>query len=487
MKNETALQGPVRVRFPPSPTGFLHVGGARTAIYNDLLRRSLGGALVLRIEDTDRARSDEAMTLQITSALEWIEVGWDEGPFLQSERVERHRENAQRLLDAGHAYRCYRTPAELDELREKVKAEGGTLRQPVLALPEDEVARREADGAPSVLRFRMPDGDVVWEDLVRGEVVYPPAALDDFVLLRSDGSPTYHLSVVSDDLDMEVSHILRGDDHISNTPKHIALMEALGGTLPRFGHVPMILGPDKKRLSKRTGATSVEEFRDQGILPEALYNYLVLLGWSPGDDLEIMSREQMSELFTVERLRSSAAVFDPEKLAWFNGHYMADLPLETILGHLERFLPGVGLGEVDDRERLEAAVELHRPRAKDLVELAQALPPYFVDRHDYDPERCGKYIGNPDLPEQVETLARRYREAPEYTIEALERILRDLAEELGVKAGILIHPTRMALSATKTGPPLFDLVALMGREASDRHFAHFLDFLRAEQAKAADG
>lgn len=473
----TELEGPVRVRFAPSPTGYLHVGGARTAIYNELLRQSLGGVLILRIEDTDKARSDEAMTRQIQEALAWIGVAWDEGPYRQSQRIERHQERAQALLDAGKAYRCYRTPEELEELRRQGQKEGWSLREARLALPADEVEKREAAGGPFTVRFRMPAGNIRFRDLVRGEVDFPPDALEDLVLLRSDGSPTYHLSVVSDDIDMGMTHVIRGEDHLSNTPKHVALFEALGAPVPTFAHLPLILGPDKKRLSKRTGATSVEEFRDQGILPQALYNYLALLGWSPGGDREIMSRKEMVQLFTVERLSPSAAVFDRDKLAWVNAQYMSGLALEEILEHLQPFLAGVGL-ESADPGRLLQVVDLHRKRAKELRELAAAAVPYFVDRLGYDPELCGKFIADPELPGHLEQLSRRYAALPAFDIDPLDEALRQLAEELGVKAGVLIHPTRMALSASKTGPPLFDLVAAMGRQATLRHLAHFVAFLR---------
>ncbi len=292
MSTENQIPGPVRVRFAPSPTGFLHVGGARTAIYNDLLRQGAGGAFILRIEDTDKERSDEAMTRQIQSALAWIGTEWDEGPFLQSERLPRHTERAEELLAAGKAYRCFCTAEELAAQRAEAEKRGAAFRYPrtCLKLAAEEAAACLAAGDPFTVRFRMPDQNIRFRDLVRGDMDFPPDALDDFILLRSDGSPTYHMSVVVDDIDMAITHVIRGEDHLSNTPKHIPLFRALGGAVPTFAHLPLILGPDKKRLSKRTGATSVEEFRAEGILPQALYNYLALLGWNPGDDREVMSR-----------------------------------------------------------------------------------------------------------------------------------------------------------------------------------------------------
>ena len=310
--------------------------------------------------------------------------------------------------------------------------------------------------------------------------------LDDLIILRSDGSPTYHLSVVCDDIEMRITHVIRGEDHLSNTPKHIALFRALGAELPAFGHLPLILGPGKKRLSKRHGAASAEEFRDQGLVPEALYNYLTYLGWSPGDGREILSREELIEAFTVDRLGSSAAVFDPEKLAWTNAQYMSGLPFDRILGHLMPFLDAVGIDpeSMDDatRARFEAGVDLHRTRAKTLVELAGFVVPYTRDRIDYDSELCGKFFGQAELPVQLESLIARFRALDPYDAATTEAALRDVATELEVKAGLLIHPTRMALSGSKAGPSLFDLVAAMGQAAGIGHLENFVAYLRANAA-----
>lgn len=466
------------MRFAPSPTGYLHVGGARTAIFNDLLARKTGGAFVLRIEDTDRERSDEAMTRQIQEALEWLGIAWTEGPHLQSARIDRHRQRAGELLEAGRAYRAYETAEELEELRRAAEAEGDKFRyrHDRSPLAADEVARREAAGEPHVVRFRMPEGNIAFTDLVRGDVDYPPDALDDLVLLRSDGSPTYHLSVVVDDIDMRVTHVFRGDDHLPNTPKHIALFQALGASVPTFGHLPLILGPDRKRLSKRTGATSVEEFRSQGILPQALYNFLVLLGWNPGDEREVMGLEELVEAFSVERLNDSSAVFDGEKLSWMNAQYLSSLSLEEVMRHLAPFLAEAGLADADP-DQLAAAVELHRTRPRTLVELAESIRPYFEQELSYDPEQCAKFLGDPDLPGHLTTLAERYSVLSEFDKESLEATLRELAAERDLKAGYLIHPLRMALTGVKAGPPVFDVVELTGREATGRRLARFTDSL----------
>ena len=477
--------GPVRVRFAPSPTGFLHVGGARTSIYNDLLRQSAGGAFILRIEDTDKERSDEAMTRQIQAALAWIGTAWDEGPFLQSERLPRHRERAEELLAAGKAYRCFCTPELLAEQRAEAEKRGAAFRYPrtCLRLTPEEVAERLAAGQSFAVRFRMPDENIRFRDLVRGDMDFPPDALDDFILLRSDGSPTYHMSVVVDDIDMAITHVIRGEDHLSNTPKHIPLFRALGGTVPVFGHLPLILGPDKKRLSKRTGATSVEEFRAEGILPQALYNYLALLGWNPGDDREVMSREEMIAAFSVDRLNASAAVFDREKLWWMNSQYMLKMSLDEIRPHLQPFLEQAGLAGAGP-EHLDTVLALHQSRARTLKELAEAVAIYFRDRLDYDPTAAAKFLKDPQLPDLLATLAARWAALPAWDKDALEAELRAVSEERGVKAGVLIHPTRMALSGAAGGPPLFDLVEAMGRERTARHFAHFAELLQAHPAAA---
>ena len=484
------ISGPVRVRFAPSPTGFLHVGGARTAIYNDLLRQSVGGAFVLRIEDTDRERSDAAMTRQIQSALAWIGTPWDEGPFLQSERLARHRERGEELLAAGAAYRCFCSAELLAEQRAEAEKRGVAFRYPrtCLGLTAAEAAARIEAGERFAVRFRMPDDHIRFTDLVRGDMDFPPDALDDFILLRSDGSPTYHMSVVCDDIDMRITHVIRGEDHLSNTPKHIPLFQALGGQVPVFGHLPLILGTDKKRLSKRSGATSVEEFHAEGILPQALYNYLALLGWSPGGDRELMSRAEMIALFSVDRLNDSPAVFDREKLTWMNSQYLSSLPLAELLPHLQPFLAEVSLGGADvDPYRLAAAIELHRGRVHTLRELAAVLVPYFRDRLDYPLEAIAKFLADPDLPAHLAALRDRFAGIPAFTKEAVEAELRAVAGERGLKAGALIHPTRTALSGSQAGPPLFDLVEVMGRDATLRHLDHLLERLREPEAAASVG
>jgi nondiscriminating glutamyl-tRNA synthetase len=326
----------------------------------------------------------------------------------------------------------------------------------------------------------MPDDHVTFTDIVRGDMDFPPDALDDFILLRSDGNPTYHMSVVVDDIDMGITHVIRGEDHLSNTPKHIPLFRALGGTVPTFGHLPLILGPDKKRLSKRYGATSVEEFRTEGILPQALYNFMALLGWNPGDDREILSRDEMIALFDVNRLNASPAVFDKEKLWWMNGQYLTTLSYDALRPHLEPFLAAASLEDADPA-RLNAVVNLLKSRARTLKDLVELIRPYFQDELTYDPEASAKFLKDPDLPNHLQALRDRYAALSTFDKDALDAALRTLAEERGMKPAVLIHPTRMALTAAPQGPPLFDLVEVMGREATLRHLDHFLAFLKGAQ------
>ncbi len=474
----TELNGPVRVRFAPSPTGFLHLGGVRTAIYNELLRLHCGGVFVLRIEDTDKARSDEAMTRQIQDALSWTGICWDEGPFLQSERLPRHAERAAELLAADRAYRCFCTSEVLEAQRAEAQKQGGSFRYPRTCahLAADEIARRVEAGETFVVRFRAPDENILFFDLVRGDMEFPPESIDDFILLRSDGSPTYHMSVVCDDIDMAISHVIRGEDHLSNTPKHVPLFLAFGAAVPTFAHLPLILGPDKKRLSKRFGATSVEEFRAEGILPQALYNYMALLGWSPGEDREILSRDEMGRIFDVDRLNASAAVFDREKLLWMNGQYILASIVEELLPHLGPFIHEAGLDGADPA-RLATVLELHRSRARTLRELVQSVIPYFRDEVPYDAELCKKFLADPELPVHLAALRDRLAEA-EFEKDPLEAALRAVAEERAIKPSVLIHPVRMALSGATGGPPLFDLVAAMGKDETSRHLGHFIAYLR---------
>src|SRR5213593_3074391 len=390
-----------RVRFAPSPTGFLHVGGARTALYNLLFARREKGTYILRIEDTDVERSKDELSDQILSALDWLGLEHDEGPYRQSARYDLYRAAAERLISEGKAYRAFETPEELDAERKRAEAEGRSYRYSGAGreIPPDESDRRARAGENFVVRLKMPSETIVVDDRIRGRVEFPADALDDFVLVRSDGHPLYHFTVCVDDADMRITHVLRGDDHLANTPKHVALFRALGAPVPAFAHLGMILGTDRKKLSKRYGAAAVEEWRDQGIFPEALVNFLALLGWSPGDDREILSREEMEREFSLERIGASPSVFDPEKLLWMNAQYMARMPADELLRRAEPHAPS-GLPEKD---AALAAIELHRTRARTAIEMGRALSMYARDPEEYEPEGMKKNV-RPETAAELERL-----------------------------------------------------------------------------------
>ncbi len=462
----------VRVRFAPSPTGSLHVGGARTALYNLLFARREKGTFILRIEDTDVERSREELSQQILSAMEWLGLDYDEGPYHQSKRYDLYHAAADRLIAEGKAYRAFETPEELEAERKKAEAEGRSYRYSGAGrrIPPGESDRRARSGEKFVVRLKMPSEPIVVEDLIRGRVEFPSEALDDFVLVRSDGHPLYHFSVCVDDADMRITHVLRGDDHLANTPKHVALFRALGAQVPRFAHLGMILGTDRKKLSKRHGAAAVEEWRDQGILPEALFNFLALLGWAPGEDREILSREEMEREFSLERVGASPSVFDPEKLLWMNAQYMARMPAEELLARCEPYAEG----GVPARAAALRAIELHRARARTTIEMGRALSMYANDPSDYDPDGVRKQVRR-ETPALLEKLIARLETVEDWKTETLETALRGVAEQAGVSAGKLIHPTRLALTGTTVGAPLFDVIALLGKAASLRRLRKFVE------------
>ena len=468
-----------RVRFAPSPTGYLHVGGARTALFNWLFARRYGGVFVLRIEDTDAGRSSSEMVDGILDGLRWLGLDWDEGPlvggpyapYFQSERFERHREMARRLVAEGHAYYCYCTPEELKAKRDAgaQTGEGGSAwryDRTCCRLTPDEIAVREQDGVPRAVRFKVPDGSMAFEDLVHGTIAFEGAHIEDFVIVRSDGHPTYHLSVVSDDVEMAITHVVRGDDHISNTPKHILLYRALGAPVPQFAHVPLILGPDKKRLSKRHGATSVMEYAGQGFLPEAMVNFLGLLGWSPGPgDRELFSKTELVEVFSLDGISGGNAVFNPEKLEWFNQQYIVRLPPDELAERLKPSFQAAGLWDDaylgDRRAWFFAVLELMRPRVKRLGDFAVQGLFFFVDQIEYDPAAVTKYLRG--MAEHLTAFDAACAELAAFDAPSIEAALRLVADAQGVKAASLIHASRVAVSGKTVTPGLFDVLALLGR------------------------
>ena len=477
-----------RVRFAPSPTGYLHIGGARTALFNWLFARRLGGVFVLRIEDTDVERSSSDMVEGILDGLRWLGLHWDEGPkidgpyapYFQSQRFDRHRAMAERLVTQGNAYYCYCTPDELRTKRYTAEQDGAAWQydRTCLRLAADDIAARERDHLPRAIRFRVPGGATGFDDLVHGPIEFDGSHIEDFVILRSDGHPTYHLSVVSDDVEMAITHVVRGDDHISNTPKQILLYEAVGAPVPRFAHVPLILGPDKKRLSKRHGATSVMEYARLGYLPEAMVNFLALLGWSPGrrgagapgleKDQELFTRDELIAAFALEGISGGNAVFNPEKLEWFNQQYIARLaPVELAL-RLRPLFEAAGSWSdayVGDRhEWFFAVLELLKPRAHRLDDFVTQGVCFFSDAVQYDPEAVDKHLRAPGMGRHLAALDAVFSELASFDPGSTEAALRSVADARGVKAAALIHAVRVAVTGKTVSPGLFEVLALVGRE-----------------------
>ena len=461
----------MRLRFAPSPTGYLHVGGARTAIFNWLFARKEGGVLVLRIEDTDRVRSSEEHTKVILDGLTWLGVDWDEGPFFQSEGVERHRADATRLLEEGKAYRDFTDTAAMRlEAKERGMHPSRVVREKMMDLGAESAKQRAEAGEPFAIRLLVPDGETVFDDLVHGEMRFGNDDIDDLVILRSDGTPTYNLAVVSDDADMRITHVLRGDDHLSNAPKQVLLYRALGYPEPVFAHVPLILGSDGRKLSKRHGAMAVGDYAEEGIVPEAMMNFLALLGWSPGDDRELMTREELLGAFGMERLLKSASVFDIDKLEWLNGRYLdaySDEELAKCLRDLLQEDDSFCSGFLDDVNWLSELLGLIKPRARRLDQLAEQARPFVCQNLHFDMKAVEKHL-NKDPGAAIKRLQSLYEtfRGADWTREGLEVSLRDLASQMEVGAGKLIHPLRIALTGNMASPGIFDVLYLLGRERS---------------------
>jgi glutamyl-tRNA synthetase len=466
--------GRPRLRFAPSPTGYLHVGGARTALFNWLYAKHYGGIMLLRIEDTDKARSTDESTRAIFEGMEWLGLTWDEEPVYQGANLERHRRDGERLLASGHAYRCFCTAAELEERRKVADARKEPFRYDRRCgrLDRAEIERRVAGGMPFAIRFRVPDdGVTAWVDLVHERIAFPNKDLDDFVILRSDGTPVYNMAVVSDDVAMGITLVMRGDDHISNTPKQILLYEALGAALPTFAHLPMILGMDGKKLSKRHGATAVGDYQHQGILADAMINFLALLGWSPGGDREIMTRQEMIELFSPDGLQKKPAVFDPTKLEWMNGQHLSRMAVTELAPLVTPALVRAGLAT---KEELEARgpwylelLDLLRVRARTIDDIVRQAIPYLRDSIDYDPEAVAKQWRDRKETLTVLTGIRdRLTGVSAWSAETLEQQLRSLAQQMGLKDGKLFQPLRVALTGLTVSPGIFDVLVMLGRDRS---------------------
>jgi glutamyl-tRNA synthetase len=422
-------EGKVRVRFAPSPTGHLHVGGARTALYNWLFARHEGGTFILRIEDTDRTRSTEEMVRAIVESMKWLGLDWDEGPYRQSEALPIYAEYAKRLLDSGHAY--------YEEDKEKGRA----------------------------IRFKIGEGITTFGDMIHGDISVNAADIEDFVILKSDGFPTYNFACVVDDARMTITHVIRGDDHISNTPKQLCLYKALGLEAPKFAHIPMILGEDGTRLSKRHGATSVEEYRRAGYLSEALVNFLALLGWSPGDDQEVLSRRELIEKFTIERCGKTSARFDHQKLDWMNGVYIKNMPAPQLAEAAIPFIKEAGLDpEARPRQWLEQLVNLYRERFKTLAEFPKKTAFFFSDNFEYDEAAVSKFLKNEGTIETLAAARHELAKLENFGPASLETCLREVAKQRAVGLGKVAQPLRVAVTGVSVSASLFETLMLLGRE-----------------------
>ncbi len=454
-------------RFAPSPTGVLHVGGARTAIFNWLLARGCGGKFLLRIEDTDTKRSTDESIGQILKSLEWLRLDWDGEPVYQSSRGDKYAHIAQKLLEGGKAYRCFCTPEMLKE--ERIRAE--SQKKAFLydgrcdKLDADEVRKRLDAGDPFALRLRIGEGETVFIDRIRGRVAVKHAELDDFVILRSDGTAIYHLAVVVDDHEMGVTHVIRGDDHLSNTPKQILIYKALDWPVPDFGHVPLIHGSNGARLSKRHGASSIEEFRDRGYLTDALLNYLCLLGWSPGDDREVFSRDELISIFSLDRINKKNAIFDENKLKWMNGKYISQQSSKSLIRLIEPFLQKDEKQTIIEKESaFENLIDLVKTRAQSIPEIYESCTFFFKDPADYEEKGIVKYFSDGKSLKYLEQIRTNLYGLSPFDTENIERVVREQADNLGIKAGELIHPLRLALTGRTVSPGIFDVMFILGEE-----------------------
>jgi glutamyl-tRNA synthetase len=477
---------PHRLRFAPSPTGYLHVGGARTALFNWLFVKRYGGQFLLRVEDTDKARSTEASTRAIFEGLEWLGLGWDEEVVHQGANIERHRADAQALLDAGKAYRCFCTQAEIEEQRKAAEGRGEAFRYDRRCARREaaDVARRVESGMPFVVRFAMPAGETTWTDLVHGPITFPNKDIGegDFIILRSDGTPIYNLAVVSDDIAMRITLVMRGDDHISNTPKQILLYRALGAALPEFAHLPNVNGPDGKKLSKRHGATAVGDYQHMGILPGAMVNFLALLGWSPGNDIEVMTVPEIVERFSADALSKNAAVFDLKKLEWMNGQHLSMMSAADLAPLVTR---GIVAAELATEPELSARqawyftlIDLLKVRARTVDDIVRQAVPYLREQIEYDAEAVAKTWKDAAASGEVLEATRAALDAAVgWEAAPLEDSLRALAESRGIAAGKLFQPLRLALTGVTASPGIFDVLVMLGRERSLERIEAAVQFL----------
>lgn len=475
----------VRVRFAPSPTGELHIGGARTALFNYLFARAVGGIYILRIDDTDQERSRPEYIDALVSALQWLGLDWDEGPYFQSRRLTEYNREAARLLEEKKAYHCYCSVEELQAGREAARKAGKLYRYPGRCrdLPQEEMRAYQAEGRSPVVRLRIPDqGDTLVEDIIRGVVTFANEILDDYIIVKSNGLPTYNFASVVDDFKLDITHIIRAEEHLSNTPRQQLCAEALGFTLPRYAHVPMILAADRSKLSKRHGATSVEEFRSQGYLPEALINYMALLGWSPGEE-EIQPLSEMIKTFSLDRVNNTAAIYDVAKLTWMNGHYIREGDVERLAEMALPFFEAVGLlkAPLDEPKAryFKTVITTVRERVKTLAELPEASTYFYEDTFPYDDKGVEKHFRKEGTAGLLRRAAEKLGQLEPFDLESIEAAYRALSEALEISTGRLIHPTRLALSGRIMGPGLFEVMVVLGREKTLNRLEQAAKFIDA--------
>jgi len=462
----------VRVRFAPSPTGHLHIGGARTALFNWLFARHNKGKFILRIEDTDRSRSTEEYIESIIEAMNWLGLDWDEGPFRQTDRMEIYRKYAHKLLEEGKAYRCYCTPEELEERRQQAMKEGKPPRY-------DRRCRelKELLDKPFAIRFKMPlEGETVVNDLVKGPVTFKNSEIEDLVILRSDGTPTYNFCVVVDDYEMGITHVIRGEDHLNNTPKQIHIYHALGMNPPEFVHIPMILGKDRSRLSKRHGATSVLAYREEGYLADAVVNYLARLGWSHGDQ-EIFTRKELIEYFDLKQVGKANAVFDPEKLLWLNSEYIKLTPEEKLFELVKPFLIKEGYlqeNQTVDLKWASKAIKSLKERCRTLKELAHAMRYYLLEYVDIEPKAKEKYI-NAETIKILKEVTEKFAQLEDFTQDKIEKIFMDMVNEKGLKLAQVAQPVRVAITGNTVSPGIYEVLEIVGKEKTLKRLRRVID------------
>ena len=462
---------PIVTRFPPSPTGYLHIGGARTALFNWLYARKTKGRFVLRIEDTDAARSTSESVDAILESLEWLGIDWDEGPYFQTQRYSIYNEYIEKLIESGQAYHCSCTPEEVDAMREEAKANG---KKPMYNGKCRHLNLKKGDH--TVVRLKTPDtGVTVVEDIVKGNTAFQNSEIDDFIIRRSDGSAMYNLAVVIDDITMGINTIIRGDDHLINTPKQMLIYAALGADMPVFGHVPMVLGSDKARLSKRHGAMSVGEYQKMGFLPDAMINYLVRLGWSHGDQ-EFFQRDELIEKFDLEHLGRSASMFDTDKLMALNAKHIQKKTPEELAGPLLFHLKELGIDAENDAFT-QGVVQTLQARSKNLVEMAQGAAFYYKDEVEWDPAAADKFL-TPDILSVLELSAERIEALDPYTQEALEAAFTLILEETGLKFGKIAQPLRVAVTGTTVSPGIFEMLLAMGKGKTLKRIKKAVHFIK---------